>query len=422
MEQYDLIVVGGGAGGTGAALTAARLGLRTLWVEKEPSLGGTGVHALVNCWQPGAGDSPLPREIAGRLLAQGHAILVGPALDTPDGRPIYRRKPTATYDDTLRRWDNKDAHLTAPALVYEPAIMSRLLEQLAHEASIELSLNTIFLEATTEPSSDGFRRIKSLVLHTPQGPTEVTATHFIDATADIAVARSAGCAHSLGREPQAAYGEPSAPEAATFQLNGCTLCFLCRSGADRYQLPPPLPGQASDYAHISQMPHGGYNVNLCFQLPGEASWQLGPEATREYLLGDIARRWPLIKRAYGLEDQGIAQLAPRIGFREGRRLKARYVLTENDYRLGNSGAHHPDCIALTDHAMDRHSPDGGCIEAENGPVGIPLRCLQPQELDNLLVTSRGAGFSSLTASAVRLQRTIMALGESAARAIADGRA
>jgi len=31
---YDLIVVGAGAGGIGAALTAARLGLHTLWLEK----------------------------------------------------------------------------------------------------------------------------------------------------------------------------------------------------------------------------------------------------------------------------------------------------------------------------------------------------------------------------------------------------
>jgi hypothetical protein len=126
-----------------------------------------------------------------------------------------------------------------------------------------------------------------------------------------------------------------------------------------------------------------------------------------------------VRRAYGLEGYGLARMAPRIGVREGPRLVARYVLTEHDHRAGNLGTHHGDCIAWTDHAMDRHSEDGGCGEAGNGPVGIPARCLRPVELDNLLVACRGAGFSSLAASAVRLQRTMIELGEAAGRLVAD---
>lgn len=418
MGSYDLIVIGGGSGGAGAAITAGRLGLRTLWVEREHTLGGTGVHALVNCWQPGYTVSPLAGEIAERLLANGHANLTAPVRDTPDGRPIYRRRPTATYADTLHRWDDQAGGLTAPAVTYEPAMMATLLQEMAHEADVTLWTDTVFLEARTEPSTDGLQRVKSLLANTPQGAQEITAGHVIDATADIIVARSAGCAHSIGREPKSVYDEPSAPELPQFQLNGCTLCFICRSGPDRHALPRVPLGNASDYAHVSQMPHGGYHVNLCLQLAGELAWRIGDEATREYLLANIARRWPLIRQAYGLEQFGLTQIAPRIGVREGPRLKGRYVLTENDYRRGNNGAHHPDCIALTDHALDRHSEDGGCSEAENGPVGVPLRCLQPSELDNLLVASRGASFSSIAASAVRLQRTMIELGEAAAREVA----
>jgi hypothetical protein len=64
--------------------------------------------------------------------------------------------------------------------------------------------------------------------------------------------------------------------------------------------------------------------------------------------------------------------------------------------------------------------DGGVVEAEHGPVGVPLRCLQPVELDNLLVACRGAGSSSLAASAARLQRTVMELGEATGRMAAGG--
>lgn len=418
MNHYDLIVIGGGSGGTGAALTAARLGLRTLWVEREATLGGTGVQALVNCWQPSCGISPLARELAERLLAEGNALLTCPSLDTPDGRPIYRGRTDVTYDDSLRRWQDRSRGLTGPAVTYEPAAMARLLAELAAAAGVEVRLDTMFLEAKTEPSRDGLRRITSVLLQTPEGVREVRAGQVIDATADLTVARAVGCAYALGREARSEYDEPSAPETPQFKLNGWTLCCLCRPGPDRVALPAREVGYHSTYAHISQMPSGGFHVNMVLQLEGEVTWRLGRELAREYLLANLAWRWPAVRAAYGLEDHGIVQLAPRLGVREGPRLKARYVLTEHDHRLGNHGAHHPDCIAFSDHALDRHSPDGGCTESPNGAMGVPLRCLQPVELDNLLVASRGAGFSSLAASAVRLQRTLIELGEGAARFLA----
>src|SRR4030095_13528432 len=41
MTSYDVVVIGAGAGGYGAAIRAAQLGLKTAVVERQPSLGGT---------------------------------------------------------------------------------------------------------------------------------------------------------------------------------------------------------------------------------------------------------------------------------------------------------------------------------------------------------------------------------------------
>lgn len=419
---YDLVVIGGGAGGTGAALTAARLGLRTLWLERESALGGTGVHALVNVWQPALTNSPLAAEIADRLLDSAQAHLTSPCLDTPSGRPIYRRDEGATYGDTLRRWRDRDRGLIGPALTYDPQAMSALLAAMAaEEPNLNTRRGTVFLAAASEPSQDGLRRLRAVLVEQGGVVEEVTAGNFIDATADLALAASAGCRTAIGQECREAYGEPSAPEQPAFRLNGWTLCFECQRGPDRVDLPAPDSGPEGDWAHISELPGGGYNVNMVYQLSGETGWRIGPELARERLLGNIARRWRGVQRAYGLENHGVTRLAPRVGVREGPRLVARYVLREQDFHHGDFGRHHPDCVACTDHALDRHRPDGGCTEAVNGPVGIPLRCLQPQEYDNLLVACRGAGFSSLAASAVRLQRTMMELGEAAARYIAAGK-
>ncbi|MHB0938218.1 MAG: FAD-dependent oxidoreductase [Armatimonadota bacterium] len=422
MCSFDLIVIGGGSGGAGAALTAGRAGVRTLWVEREPLLGGTGVNAFVNVWQPTYSASELAPKIAGRLLDRGDGCCVAAAFDTPSGRPIYRRNADAGYADTLRRWQSTEPRVNAPGFVYQPLAMDAVLREMAAETGhVTLWAESTFLDVDTAPSADGLRRVTRLLIDTPNGVEVVEAGFIIDATADIAVARRAGCAWTMGRESVEEYGEPSAPPQREFKLNGWTLCFLAHRSPDLVELPKEGYGNASDWAHIGEMPDGRLYVNVCFQFPGEVGWMLGPELARERALRNIARRWPGIKRAYGLEDWGIAAFAPRIGVREGPRLVGRYVLTEQDYRTGRFGAHHGDCIAFTDHAIDRHAPDGGCSEAVNGPAGIPFRCLQPREVDNLLVACRGAGFSSLAASAARLQRTMVELGEAAARFAATGK-
>jgi hypothetical protein len=312
--------------------------------------------------------------------------------------------------------------VNAPGFVYDPPAMDAVLREMAAETGhVTLWKESTFLDAVTAPSTDGFRRIDQLIIDTPSGVKTVQAGWIIDSTADLVVAMRAGCAWTIGRESVEEYGEPSAPPQREFKLNGWTHCLTIQRGPDQVILPAEGWGNESDWAHIGELPGGGYYVNACFQFPGEVGWIMGPELARDRALRNIVRRWPGIKRAYGLDEYGIAALAPRIGVREGPRLLGRYVLTEHDYRKGRFGAHHEDCIAFTDHAIDRHAPDGGCVDAVNGPVGIPFRCQQPREIDNMLVACRGAGFSSIAASAARLQRTMIELGEAAARYIMAGK-
>ncbi|MCK9910508.1 FAD-dependent oxidoreductase, partial [Microbacteriaceae bacterium K1510] len=45
--KYDVVVVGGGAAGVGAAVGAADAGARTLLVDKNPYFGGAATHSSV---------------------------------------------------------------------------------------------------------------------------------------------------------------------------------------------------------------------------------------------------------------------------------------------------------------------------------------------------------------------------------------
>ena len=52
MENYDLIVVGGGFSGIASAISASRQGIKVLLVEKFNSLGGAATNSLVNPFMP----------------------------------------------------------------------------------------------------------------------------------------------------------------------------------------------------------------------------------------------------------------------------------------------------------------------------------------------------------------------------------
>ena len=422
MPRYDLVVIGAGAGGTGAAITAARQGMRVLWIEKEALLGGTGVNAYVNVFQAAYTASALAREISQRLLDTGQAAYLGFTKDTPSGQHMYRIIDDANYEDTIvARYEVNDS---APLIVYMPDAMERLLREMAAETGrLDVWDRSTFLDAQTKCSADGLRRITSIEVQTPDGRETVSAPQYIDATADIYLARRAGCSWYAGREAGELYGEPLPPPQHEFRLNAWTLCFVIRRGPDAIQGEPGL-GPDSEAAHIGEMPDGSFYVNMVHQIFGEVAWAAGQEQAREYLLGNIFKRWPKVRRAYGLEEYGIVSIAPRSGVREGPRLIGRYVLNEHDIWWGRFGRRHDDCVAFCDSCLDSHDPDRKAIKKtmpQNGPWGVPFRCLQPKEVSNLLVASRGASFSSLAASACRLQRTITELGEAAGRFVATGK-
>ena len=52
MEKYNVVVVGGGFAGIGAALAAARSGKKILLIEQGGALGGAAINSLVMPYMP----------------------------------------------------------------------------------------------------------------------------------------------------------------------------------------------------------------------------------------------------------------------------------------------------------------------------------------------------------------------------------
>ena len=124
---------------------------------------------------------------------------------------MYRIIKGATYEEND----------SAPLIVYMPDAMERLLRDMAVQTGrIDVRDRSTLLDARTECATDGLRRITSVEVQTPDGRETVSAPQYIDATADIYLARHVGCSSYTGREPGEMYGEPLAPAQSAADGNG----------------------------------------------------------------------------------------------------------------------------------------------------------------------------------------------------------
>jgi len=419
----DICVVGAGVGGLGAAITAARLGAKVILVERDPWLGGTATMGGVSVWQPGVCCAALPREIFQRLQARSEAWLCNVKPFPQARRAAKRYDPAMVWADTLRRlapWTSEHANGCLVGFVPE-AFHECALEMLSETGNCEVLLNTAFtaVEMATDPTRGP--KIRAISADGDRGPVRVECASYVDATGDIFLARAAGVETHCGEDPRSRYGEPSAPQVASARLNGVTLLYHVGLGEGLER-----PEDAEDYdcdrihgsADVCELPNGRYSVNNVFQLRGDEAHDMGLAQAHRVLSKRTWLYWDQTQAAFGMPEYRIQWIAPRLGLREGPRLVGRYVLTEHDFRRGMRGQEHDDIIAVAGHAMDVHGERSYCLEPPNGPYGIPFRCLQPREVGNLLVACRGASFSHLAGTAVRLQRTIMELGIAAGRALA----
>jgi hypothetical protein len=402
--KTQVCVIGGGSGGTGAALAAARAGANVVLLERESILGGTGTCAWVCVWQPVMGANGLPRDLFKVMkedplgVSEGDYARSGMAGRVKDGQ-----------------WLPKN-----PGIVYEPRTFDYAArEMLEATGRCQTLLATTFCRARVDGDSvtavEAWFAGKRLLIE---------ADVFIDCTADGDVCADAGCEFRIGEDPRALYNELSAPEQAAMSLNALTLCYrITDTGAPQKPYLPKgvKPGSCPLGACYTKMPNGDVVVNAVGMLKGNAI--LCTEHNR--LMREAQRR--VYAHFHAIQTEAadkkqwntwtLSGIAPRIGVRETRRILGDYVLTENDCRAGLARQSHKDIIAIADHAIDLHGKRGQYARLD-GPYGIPFRCLQPKGARNLMIASRAASFSHIAASSCRLQRTMMTLGQAAGNAAA----
>ncbi len=393
-ETFDVCVAGGGSAGLAAAIAAARLGARTLLVERHGSLGGMAsaalVHSVCGLYKlPGKGalaelaNDGFAAEFAGRLLASGHAH--GPVR--------------------MGRVD---------VLLHRPAAFAHLADTLAGAESPQLSvrLHTELAMADAETVTLACRgRFQHIRAHT-----------WIDATGDAVLAALRHAPFEM--EPTERLQRP----AFIFALGGVDAAMLDDDG--RLRLARRIVGAVRDGtlpagmmgAHFRASPQPG-EAFVSIDLTGGPNFDpLDPACltsleTEGRELGGLLTAF-LQREADGFASAYVAAWPSRAGVRESRRIAGRYRVTADDIAAGTE---FPDTVAWSAWPMEfRETASGPRLRfpAEERSCGVPLRALQAREDDSLFMAGRCLSCSHEAQAALRVIGTCLATGEAAGLAAA----
>jgi hypothetical protein len=447
MERCDLFVYGASPAGIGAAVAAARRGLRVVLAEPLGQIGGM--------LTAGLGRTDL-----------GRAETVGGIFrEFMDGVVRHYRERCGADSEHVQDCRGGER--------FEPHVALAILTEMVQQTSVEVRPRR-----TVAGVGVGEGELQEVTLAAPEREERVAASVFVDASYEGDLLASAGAEYRIGRESRAEYDEEFAghlfwdpkiggpTEEGTGRGDDCVQAYCFRLtvtddpairvpierppdySADRYELLArylaAAPRRLKDVLLMGKLPGRKWDVNnwgFCWQsmdfIEGNAGYIEGSWDQRR----EIARRhrdyqWGLLyflQNASGVPDAVRGEIS-RFGLcadefadgggwpeqlyvREARRLVGRHIFTEHHARRDRRKA---DAVAVGSYPVDSHATQwyriGQRTPAPEGffmcvtrPYDIPYRCLLPRSPGNLLVpvclSATHAGYGTL-----RMEPVMMNLG------------
>ena len=437
--KADVLVVGGGTGGTAAAVQAARRGAKTILVSEFPWLGGMLTSAGV-C-------APDGNELAAFQTGLWGAFL----------RELQQRQPGGldwgwvsffTYDPRTGADIFADWVKCLPNLHW-------ISGQKAHDVLYE---------------GDRISGVRF-------ADFTVSAKITLDATELGDLLALAEVGHRWGWEFQAEWGEPSAPTASnalteSYSVQAPTWVAIMQDfgkGAARPEIPaPPVDNPdrfigawdaytPEQFLNYGRLPGGLLMINWPIRgndygegvdrlIKSEASRQeflqeslWHTQSFARFIQTQLGRRYGLAQNIFPIstiENQQNSSLLSSFAlhpyYRESRRLRGISTVTEQDILpiVGGRVAKLPinsegicETIAIGNYANDHHYTSGDIPLQPKSirwggrwtgtPFTIPYSALIPASTDGLLVCEKNISVSHIANGATRLQPTVMNIGQAA---------
>ncbi|TAO03816.1 MAG: FAD-dependent oxidoreductase [Phormidium sp. SL48-SHIP] len=432
-HTVDILVVGGGTGGTAAAIQAARQGVNTLLVSEFPWLGG---------------------------------MLTAAGVSAPDGNELLALQ-TGLWGQFLRELQRRQPGGLdwgwVSFFTFNPAIGAQIFQDWVDALP---NLHWICGQTPQAVTVEN-DRVRAVAFD----HCDVSAEIILDGTELGDLLALAEIPHRWGWDWRSQFNEPSAPETpnpntARYPVQAMTWVGVLQDygeGAVAPEIAAPPEDSASDFLGawenhglerflnygrlpgdrlMLNWPHKGndYGINLqrliespqarrdCLQ---EAQWRT--QSFARFLQRRLGRRYGF---AEGLFPQAASGFALHPYFRESRRLLGLTTVCEQDIlpQLGGQVAPLPiaeqgvEAIAIGNYANDHHYPDwsfpvkpkslrwGG--RWTGTPFALPYRCLIPQAMDGLLACEKNISVSHIANGCTRLQPLVMNIGQAAGLAAA----
>lgn len=413
-SQYDVIIVGGGFAGVGAAIGARQacpLG-RILVLESESCLGGAGTHrgvyslcGLYTC-------TDRPKRTVGSIWDMLHKLLL--EIGATDLKPTRHRGVFQVCPRRVSRTvfaSRGTEYVTNSIQIFEPEGMKYALDMLLTEHDIDVLLHSPVIAATRSPHG----AITSVTVQERRGPTVFHGRAFVDASGDGDLAYHGGASIRYGNHGSINMGTLSTRFGGLRHAAPTAELWRQAISAAKSQ----DPGLAKRLPKVSsvqiRLPKSGdvttYLASASYDARDSRSItraeQLGKAQAQEYL--KVLRKLP------GHENIYLVSSGPNFGTRESRHINAEYQLRVQDI---DERTRFEDCIAICGWGMEWHDETvKDCASTFTLPpheiFEIPLRCLQSKDTPNLLAAGRCLDGDRLAGSAARVMGTGLATGQAA---------
>lgn len=431
-STYDIVVLGAGAGGIGAAYALKDSGLKILLIDRMDRIGGTHINAWINVFA----ESVPPvffKSIVQRGFQRGLVKYVDSSYQ--DFLPPLVPSYNSTY--LPARFTSKKIGYASSIYFDVDGLLQIYKEDFANK--IDILLNAQFVDI--EQYSDG--KLSSIKLNSTIGRDVgiINAKFFIDCT-DGQIIRKInkveGVDFFLGEDAKSRYlqsygfTETNSVDKNSQFLSAPTLIYRIENGTE--DLRKVAPKFAPDGLMYGNQNNSKYYMNSVYYLgmTGIDVINNGEESVYKTLSSRTVNHWAAVKMGnnkrfsnINLKGMRFSDNAPMLGVRETYRIACERMLNENSLynQITINNYNKPSVfdkvIAIGSHSVDIHGNTGVDalgISKKIKPYGVPFGCIIPKKLKNVLIASKASGMTHIAAGSFRLNKNIMSLGYTAGKA------
>lgn len=415
--KTDVLVIGGGSAGFGAAVAAARNGADTLLIERGQMMGGMATAGLVGPFMTCYDDGPTEQIVKGifdelcvRTEERGGAV---------HPSKVEGMTPYSSY------YVRSHCHVTP----FLSETLEIVMEEMVIEAGAKILYNVQMCDVLTDNGN-----ITGVLVSMKEGMTLITAKTYIDCTGDADAAYYAGAECVSGDEKDGVMQ----PVTLFFEVGNIDRDkFIGALEERKANGELGIPGEncwswyikearANGDWDIERNEIGNYEqpIKGRFKINTTRIAHIDATDTEQITAAVMEGRKQvqkvmkfLQKYVPGCEEIQLLQVASTLGVRETRHIKGRYKLTAQDIM---ERKHFDDAICTFAYAIDIHNSEGGgaTFQQVNGYYTIPFGCLVPEDVGNLLVAGRCISGTSEAAASYRVIPCCVATGQAAGTAAA----